>query len=477
MNSPGNPDSASPAVGKSSYPPGNPDSASPAVGRSSSISVGARPVRRNTISLSEITPVHRQATSQSSPESLSGEQRQRRRRSSTFSAYSLSDVSRDLRDEIIDPGPRFERKGASWWSWLPLAFAVLPPVGGLFFRNGSLIVTDIILLVLAAIFLHWSVTAPWKWYESAQQIRMGEEAILEVALEGDSDGEEGAGGDGGTAPSETARAERLRLAEAARSKLRTHEVMALATCFLAPAASTYLMYWVRNILSRPSEGLVSDFNLTIFFLAAEVSPLSHSIKLLLSHTLHLQRVVHSDPYKQVRVTPAQWQEMNSRLEQLETRLLSHEAASSGARNGSESAQQAKQMHANLVQDVRKAIQPEIDALNRAVRRYERKARLLALQTDSRLRDLGTRVDDAISLSAVVAGKHAGHWSVLAWLLDSVVYCLALPLQLVLSLVLRFLRWVSWLFGRQWGSHQGSPAKPGRGPQGARVASTRVPRRQ
>jgi hypothetical protein len=40
-------------------------------------------------------------------------------------------------------------------------FAVLPPIAGLIFKNGSLFFSDILLLGLAAVFLHWSVTAPW----------------------------------------------------------------------------------------------------------------------------------------------------------------------------------------------------------------------------------------------------------------------------------------------------------------------------
>jgi hypothetical protein len=43
----------------------------------------------------------------------------------------------------------------------PLALALLPAVGGLFFHNGSAFLTDVTLLVLAAIFLNWSVRLPW----------------------------------------------------------------------------------------------------------------------------------------------------------------------------------------------------------------------------------------------------------------------------------------------------------------------------
>lgn len=49
----------------------------------------------------------------------------------------------------------------SHWHSAPLALALLPAVGGLFFKNGSAIITDVTLLILAAIFLNWSVRLPW----------------------------------------------------------------------------------------------------------------------------------------------------------------------------------------------------------------------------------------------------------------------------------------------------------------------------
>jgi hypothetical protein len=44
---------------------------------------------------------------------------------------------------------------------LSLAFAFLPAISGLLFKNGSAVVTDFMLLGLAGVFLNWSVTQPW----------------------------------------------------------------------------------------------------------------------------------------------------------------------------------------------------------------------------------------------------------------------------------------------------------------------------
>lgn len=330
-----------------------------------------------------------------------------------------------------------------------------------------------------------------KWYHSAQQVREEEEAVLEAAVVDDSDeavsfrapslksgAENGANENGGITPSEAAKFERARLADKALDNLRSHETMALSACFIAPAVSTYLLYVIRNSLSRPSEGLVSDFNLTIFFLAAEISPLSHLIKLIQAHTLHLQRIVHANPYRDGRVTAAQWEEMVGRIADLEARVVAHEAARPAAADASPDSyqHQTKQMHASLVRDVRTAVQPEIDALNRAVRRYEKKARVLAVETEARLRDLGTRVDDAISLSAVVASrKNAGQWSIVAWVVNSILYFIMLPFRMVIKMAISVLRLVSGrLRGGSKGVRDGEMGRSGRGP---RMSSMRVSRKQ
>ena len=58
--------------------------------------------------------------------------------------------------------PHFKSTGEhSHWHSIPLGLALLPALGGLFFNNGSALVTDLTLLGLAAIFLNWSVRLPW----------------------------------------------------------------------------------------------------------------------------------------------------------------------------------------------------------------------------------------------------------------------------------------------------------------------------
>jgi len=50
---------------------------------------------------------------------------------------------------------------SSPWHNVPLAFALLPALGGILFTDGSYFFTDVILIFLVAVFLHWLVKFPW----------------------------------------------------------------------------------------------------------------------------------------------------------------------------------------------------------------------------------------------------------------------------------------------------------------------------
>ena len=90
-----------------------------------------------------------------------------RRRSSILSD-SIDGTQQSIRsstDDLLLPKAQGSRYSASeepsHWHSAPLALALLPAVGGLLFKNGSAVVTDVTLLGLAAVFLNWSVRVPW----------------------------------------------------------------------------------------------------------------------------------------------------------------------------------------------------------------------------------------------------------------------------------------------------------------------------
>lgn len=91
------------------------------------------------------------------------------RRSSTLSdtvseaRYSIKSSTDGLflpRADSRGGGPRDENHESAWQS-TPLALALLPALAGVFFHNGTAVFTDLTLLVLAAIFLNWSLRLPW----------------------------------------------------------------------------------------------------------------------------------------------------------------------------------------------------------------------------------------------------------------------------------------------------------------------------
>jgi hypothetical protein len=128
----------------------------------SSVRMAASPLRRR--------PLSRSATiaDMSSPMA---------RRSNSFLTVDSTEV-RSLRSSTDDLLlPRVARHSdddaqheTSHLQSAPLALALLPAVGGLFFHNGSAILTDATLLILAAIFLNWSVRLPWYAVELGAQL-------------------------------------------------------------------------------------------------------------------------------------------------------------------------------------------------------------------------------------------------------------------------------------------------------------------
>jgi hypothetical protein len=291
--------------------------------------------------------------------------------------------------------------------------------------------------------------------------------MVEIALESDSDDAEGdipsprKPGDLDDVPEEenvsqpkATRVDRAEVTRRAVTELYIHEVLALLMCFAAPVMGASLLHAIRNQLSRPSEGLVSNYNLTIFILAAEVGPLSHLLKLVQARTLHLQRIVQSNPYREEMVTPSQVQELARRVEDLEARavLTEQTAAVPSTNDHGDPLRQAK-VEAKVARDVRNAIQPELDALNRAVRRYEKKATVLATLTDARLGALDTRLNDAISLAATAAKMSSEQWSIFAWLggvLDRLLWVAMLPIQALLGLCMLPVRTMLGFLGRSHG---------------------------
>ena len=219
--------------------------------------------------------------------------------------------------------------------------------------------------------------------------------------------------------------------QSALRELYLYEILALFSCFIFPLIGAYLLHAIRSQLSRPSEGLVSNYNLTIFILVSEMRVASHLLKLLKSRTLHLQRVVQGHS-----ASPnggnARMSQMLERLETLEAKLNQEKSPNQNStRNDSERPMQ----EAQITRDVRNSIQPELDALNRAVRRYEKKATLLQFQIESRFSSTDARMDDAIALAAAAAKNQVNNKGLIMWTAESLMKLALLPFNAVIQVFL------------------------------------------
>ncbi|KAJ5673130.1 hypothetical protein N7507_002257 [Penicillium longicatenatum] len=366
------------------------------------------------------------------------------RRNSTLSD-TISDARNSIRsstDGLFLPRVARHNEGPiateeSHWHSAPLALALMPAIAGVMFKEGSSFVTDVTLLVLAAIFLNWSVRLPWDWYRSAQAIQREDSrfspTVDDIEIEGDEAVESG--------EESHQRPQPLRASnQAAIKELQIHELVALASCFIFPLIGAWLLHGIRNNLSRPSEGLVSNYNLTIFLLASEIRPFAHLLKLFQARTLHLQRIV-ATTNDEDRIDANKVQDLTKRLEELEahvaeaaaTRLTS--SPSKSDQNSSKEPNDAPELITQAVVEVRRTVQPDIEALNRAVRRYEKRIALMTLQSDTRFQQLEAQTRDALALAAAAQRSSLSSRSSYAFtLVDWACACVVVPAQLTLSIL-------------------------------------------
>ncbi|EGC44891.1 conserved hypothetical protein [Histoplasma capsulatum var. duboisii H88] len=401
----------------------------------------------------------------------------RLRRSSTFSdtvseaRNSIRSSTDDLFLPRVDANSRSldSNNNESHWQSVPLALALLPAVGGLLFPNGSAVVTDITLLVLAAVFLNWSIRLPWDWYISAQQmsrsLTLEDEFDMDVIIEQAEEPELEPGNkeDRDSKPNSqecAASTSQSATARAAMAELHRHELAALTSCFLLPIVGAWLLHTLRSQLSRPSEGLVSNYNLTVFLLAAEVRPFSHLLKMVQARTLYLQRLVSSDTGEpREKIDASKIFDISTRLEELEAHIA--ETASkrrhqdqyqppNSARHGKEFLSTTSPATTKGLSPDNQPSHPDLSALTRAMRRYEKRTALHAHETETRVQSLEERLSDVISLSTAVAAQQRRAASnrsspifiLLNWMCDAV----TLPAQMAWGLCrmpFRIAGWCAW----------------------------------
>jgi alkylated DNA nucleotide flippase Atl1 len=256
------------------------------------------------------------------------------------------------------------------------------------------------------------------WYHAARQVRyveVDEEPLGDTIFE-EHEGSEDPREDehNSEAPvikSHTRSRLRTRAQESAERKLAREEVMALIACFIGPLLGTFILHAIRSQLTRSAEGLVSNYNLTVFTMAAEIRPVSHIIKMKQSQTVHLQRVVRGE--NQSQLAKAETEAIMRRLAEVEARIA-------------EPTVNSDVETVKIGATVRQSLQPQLDALNRAVRRYEKRQAAQSMQLEARFGELEMQLRDALSLAAAAArsGQRPGVVSMaFTWIVDIFTYIL------------------------------------------------------
>jgi hypothetical protein len=234
---------------------------------------------------------------------------------------------------------------------------------------------------------------PRDWYHEAQQrqyVDLGSSQYDDTIHE-EAENAIGSPERPGTAASDNSRlstASAKDTVQAARKELNRQELCAFAACFLSPFLGAYMLHVIRAQLTQGAqEGIVSDLNLTIFILAAEIRPVRRLIRMQRERLLHLQRVVKADSRENTR--PADVRDLAQRLANIEARL-----------DGPVHDTNVDIMKVSA--EVRQSMQLQLDALNRAVRKYEKRHMAQSIQIEARFREVDVRLKDTLSLAAAAA---------------------------------------------------------------------------
>ncbi|KAH7087862.1 hypothetical protein FB567DRAFT_470509 [Paraphoma chrysanthemicola] len=407
-----------------------------------------------------------------------------RRRSSLLSNFSDTQHSfRSSTDSLLQPGRSNDMDAlttsdqTSYWHSTPIVLAIVPAIAALKYENGGDVATDMILIALAGWFMLKCVVVPWEWYHDAQQrqyLADGEPAFNDTIHEEDEDGYESseARPDSATSlPEEPKKADNAETpplkdkTQAARAELRRAERMAFAACFLGPLLAAYLVHHVRSQLTRMrGKGIFNDLNLAIFILVAEMRPVSRLVRMQKERTLHLQRIVRADALERPQSAGAD--ELAQRLAELEARF-----------DGPMYNSNVDIMKVSA--EVRQSMQHQLDALNRAVRKYEKRHMAQSIQIEARFQEIDVRLKDTLSLAAAAArtGQKPGIIAMtLSWTVSLLAYCL----QVAWDIALYPYRTASALVAvvRSWVLKDGrQPRKRAKGPTNGYSPLPSTPRMQ
>ncbi|KAJ8102138.1 hypothetical protein POJ06DRAFT_220438 [Lipomyces tetrasporus] len=254
------------------------------------------------------------------------------------SPYSpVSDIRLQIQSDNLDD--------SSPWTYLPLVFALCPAFVGIFFTNGNKAVTDVLLLCIMTMYLHWLVKVPYDWYQDAREKAVSADIYPPLT-------------------DDPAERQLYKLRSEAAAKLAHWEILALVICFVGPVLGGFLLHYLRGSLTSESAGgLVSNFNITLFVLTACVRGALILAELVKRRTLHLTDVARTQPRSRVEELECQVQFLEDEIRRLEGVI------GSAAKEAGET------------------LRPDVAALTRAMRRYEKNQALQSQEFVSQIQEL------------------------------------------------------------------------------------------
>lgn len=138
---------------------------------------------------------------------------------------------------------------------------------------------------------------------------------------------------------------------------------------MGPLFGAALLHYVRSIMARPANGLITNFNVSIFVLAAELRPIKIAYTYLNGRSSTLQRELTDVP-------PSHYENLLEKCSEFESEL----------------------------RDLKETMQPNVDLsqIKTALRRFERHEAQLQLQYEEKLFTLERKMADLVRRPSVVS---------------------------------------------------------------------------
>ncbi|KAK4698263.1 hypothetical protein P7C70_g8019, partial [Phenoliferia sp. Uapishka_3] len=256
-----------------------------------------------------------------------------------------------------------EEEPDSWPHYIPLILVALPPLGAII--HGPEIVraddtlhnrraenwSDGIILLLIVFYLYQLVKVPWSIYRAShtRYVLAGTTRQPSSEIEG--------------SPAEKRRLNAIRI-------LRRNELLALSATAAVPAVGSYLLHFVKDILSDPDR-YINQRIITLFALATSVKPLLHFAKLAKNSSLYYQEAVHY-PSTEVHLLRLQVEALQKDISQLARAFATKDD----------------------VRLLRDGVDVPLSQLSKAVRRFDRKEEYLRLSSEERFALVDARLEEA-----------------------------------------------------------------------------------